>query len=121
MGIWSRQEALSQGHVPPPTVLSLQTKEALLKILGDIRPGDYFDLVLFGSEVQSWRGSLVQASPANLRAAQDFVRRFFLAGGKGRGLESLWRRLCPLGRRAYTGLLSLLCSHKPEWRFAPGN
>ncbi|XP_054585625.1 inter-alpha-trypsin inhibitor heavy chain H1 isoform X2 [Eptesicus fuscus] len=57
-----------------------QTKEALLKILEDIRPGDYFDLVLFGSQVQSWRGSLVPASAANLQAAQDFVRRFSLAG-----------------------------------------
>ncbi|KAF6099586.1 inter-alpha-trypsin inhibitor heavy chain 1 [Phyllostomus discolor] len=57
-----------------------QTKEALLKILGDMQPGDYFDLVLFGSEVQSWRGSLVPASAANLQAAQDFVRRFQLAG-----------------------------------------
>ncbi|CAD7685102.1 unnamed protein product [Nyctereutes procyonoides] len=72
-----------------------QTKEALLKILGDMRPGDYFDLVLFGSEVQSWKGSLVQASPANLRAAQDFVKHFFLAGatnlngGLLRGIEIL--------------------------------
>uniref|UniRef100_A0A673TUB5 Inter-alpha-trypsin inhibitor heavy chain H1 n=1 Tax=Suricata suricatta TaxID=37032 RepID=A0A673TUB5_SURSU len=72
-----------------------QTKEALLKILGDMRPGDYFDLVLFGTDVQSWRGSLVQASAANLRAAQDFVRRFFLAGatnlngGLLRGIEIL--------------------------------
>ncbi|XP_005866373.1 PREDICTED: inter-alpha-trypsin inhibitor heavy chain H1 [Myotis brandtii] len=57
-----------------------QTKEALLKILEDVRPGDYFDLVLFGSQVQSWRGSLVPASAANLQAAQDFVRRFSLAG-----------------------------------------
>ncbi|KAM5231084.1 inter-alpha-trypsin inhibitor heavy chain H1 isoform 2-T2 [Hipposideros larvatus] len=57
-----------------------QTKEALLKILEDMRPGDNFDLVLFGSEVQSWRGSLVQASTANVQAAQDFIRRFSLAG-----------------------------------------
>ncbi|KAM5315714.1 inter-alpha-trypsin inhibitor heavy chain H1 isoform 3-T3 [Glossophaga mutica] len=72
-----------------------QTKEALLKILGDMRPGDYFDLVLFGSEVQSWSGSLVPASAANLQAAQDFVRRFHLAGstnlngGLLRGIEIL--------------------------------
>uniref|UniRef100_A0A671G0V6 Inter-alpha-trypsin inhibitor heavy chain H1 n=1 Tax=Rhinolophus ferrumequinum TaxID=59479 RepID=A0A671G0V6_RHIFE len=57
-----------------------QTKEALLKILGDMRPGDYFDLVLFGTGVQSWRGSLVQASTANVLAAQDFIRSFSLAG-----------------------------------------
>ncbi|XP_005387408.1 PREDICTED: inter-alpha-trypsin inhibitor heavy chain H1 [Chinchilla lanigera] len=57
-----------------------QTKEALLKILGDIQPEDYFDLVLFGTHVQSWRGSLVQASEANLQAARDFVGRFSLHG-----------------------------------------
>lgn len=73
-------------------VLFLQTKEALLKILGDMRPGDYFNLVLFGSDVQSWRDSLVRdslvpASAANVQAAQDFVRRFDLAGGKGRALR----------------------------------
>ncbi|XP_010641382.1 inter-alpha-trypsin inhibitor heavy chain H1 isoform X2 [Fukomys damarensis] len=72
-----------------------QTKEALLKILGDIQPEDYFDLVLFGSHVQSWRGSLVQASEANLQAARDFVRRFSLIGatnlngGLLRGIEIL--------------------------------
>ncbi|KAM6177162.1 inter-alpha-trypsin inhibitor heavy chain H1 [Erethizon dorsatum] len=72
-----------------------QTKEALLKILGDIKPEDYFDLVLFGSHVQSWRGSLVQASEANLQAARDFVQRFSLHGstnlngGLLRGIEIL--------------------------------
>ncbi|KAI4030096.1 inter-alpha-trypsin inhibitor heavy chain 1 [Homo sapiens] len=72
-----------------------QTKEALLKILGDMQPGDYFDLVLFGTRVQSWKGSLVQASEANLQAAQDFVRGFSLDeatnlnGGLLRGIEIL--------------------------------
>uniref|UniRef100_A0A4W2HEH7 Inter-alpha-trypsin inhibitor heavy chain H1 n=1 Tax=Bos indicus x Bos taurus TaxID=30522 RepID=A0A4W2HEH7_BOBOX len=72
-----------------------QTKEALHKILGDMRPGDYFDLVLFGSAVQSWKGSLVQASPANLEAARNFVQQFSLAGatnlngGLLRGIEIL--------------------------------
>ncbi|XP_076985127.1 inter-alpha-trypsin inhibitor heavy chain H1 [Tamandua tetradactyla] len=72
-----------------------QTKEALLKILGDVRPNDYFDFVLFGSQVQSWRGSLVQASTANLQAARDFVQRFSLNGatnlngGLLRGIEIL--------------------------------
>ncbi|XP_054990152.1 inter-alpha-trypsin inhibitor heavy chain H1 [Sorex araneus] len=57
-----------------------QTKEALLKILEDMRPDDYFDLVLFGTNVQVWRGSLVRASEANLQQARNFVRRFSLAG-----------------------------------------
>lgn len=60
-----------------------------------MRPVDNFDLVLFGSQVQSWKGSLVPASNANLQAAQDFVRRFSLAGatnlngGLLRGIEIL--------------------------------
>nr|XP_020030787.1 inter-alpha-trypsin inhibitor heavy chain H1 isoform X2 [Castor canadensis] len=72
-----------------------QTKEALLKILGDMRPEDYFDLVLFGSQVQLWRGSLAQASEANLQAARGFVKRFSVAGatnlngGLLRGIEIL--------------------------------
>nr|XP_004661348.2 inter-alpha-trypsin inhibitor heavy chain H1 isoform X2 [Jaculus jaculus] len=72
-----------------------QTKEALLKILGDMQPEDYFDLVLFGSQVQSWRGSLVKVSKANLQAAQHFVRHFSVAGatnlngGLLRGIEIL--------------------------------
>ncbi|XP_037376475.1 inter-alpha-trypsin inhibitor heavy chain H1 isoform X2 [Talpa occidentalis] len=72
-----------------------QTKEALLKILGDMRPDDYFNLVLFGSEVQAWRDSMVPATTANLQAAQHFVRHFSLAGatnlngGLLRGIEIL--------------------------------
>ncbi|KAL2803698.1 inter-alpha-trypsin inhibitor heavy chain H1 isoform b [Daubentonia madagascariensis] len=72
-----------------------QTREALLKILGDMQPEDYFDLVLFGTQVQSWRGSLVQATEANLQAARDFVQRFSLDeatnlnGGLLRGIEIL--------------------------------
>ncbi|XP_075405121.1 inter-alpha-trypsin inhibitor heavy chain H1 isoform X1 [Tenrec ecaudatus] len=74
-----------------------QTKEALLRILGDMRPDDHFDLVLFGSQVQSWKGSLVQATAANLQAARDFVQRFSVAGatnlngGLLRGIDTLNR------------------------------
>ncbi|XP_006892299.1 PREDICTED: inter-alpha-trypsin inhibitor heavy chain H1 [Elephantulus edwardii] len=74
-----------------------QTKEALLKILGDMRPDDHFDLVLFESQVQSWRGSLMQASPGNLQAARDFVQRFSVNGatnlnaGLLQGIETLNR------------------------------
>ncbi|XP_053455252.1 inter-alpha-trypsin inhibitor heavy chain H1 isoform X1 [Nycticebus coucang] len=72
-----------------------QTREALLKILGDMQPEDYFDLVLFGTHVRSWKGSLVQASEANLQAARDFIQRFSLDeatnlnGGLLRGIEIL--------------------------------
>lgn len=115
-----RYPSVIQGLCPASDFLSLQTKEALLKILADVKPGDNFDLVLFGSQVQSWKGSLVPASEANLRAAQDFVRRFSLAGGKGRVLRIPWYHFHFLGIWVYTGPI-LLYSHKPEWRLAPRN
>lgn len=115
-----RYPSVIQGLCPSSDFLSLQTKEALLKILADVKPGDNFDLVLFGSQVQSWKGSLVPASEANLRAAQDFVRRFSLAGGKGRVLRIPWYHFHFLGIWVYTGPI-LLYSHKPEWRLAPRN
>lgn len=123
MAIWApgrSYPSVTQGLCPSSDFLSLQTKEALLKILGDVKPGDNFDLVLFGSQVQSWKGSLVPASEANLRAAQDFVRRFSLAGGKVRVLRLPWYHFCFLGIWVYTGLI-ILYSHKPEWRLAPRN
>lgn len=113
--------AAMRGPCPSSDFLSLQTKEALLKILEDVKPGDNFDLVLFGSQVQSWRGSLVPASKANLQAAQDFVRRFSLAGGKGRGLRTSQHHFCFPGIQVLSGPILLPYSHKPEWRLAPRN
>ncbi|XP_056660881.1 inter-alpha-trypsin inhibitor heavy chain H1 isoform X2 [Monodelphis domestica] len=57
-----------------------QTREALLKILADIKLEDYFNLILFGSHVKAWKNSLVQATVANLQEARDFVQTFHLAG-----------------------------------------
>ncbi|KAM7064177.1 inter-alpha-trypsin inhibitor heavy chain H1 isoform 1-T1 [Molossus nigricans] len=97
-----------------------QTKDALLKILDDMRPGDYFDLVLFGSDVQSWRGSLVLASAANLQAAKDFVRRFSLAGstnlngGLLRGIEILNKAQRSIsGPSNYAPILIMLTDGEP--------
>ncbi|XP_036734086.2 inter-alpha-trypsin inhibitor heavy chain H1 isoform X2 [Manis pentadactyla] len=97
-----------------------QTKEALLKILGDMRPGDYFNLVLFGSDVQSWRDSLVPASAANMQAAQDFVRRFDLAGatnlngGLLRGIEILNQAQGSLpGLKDHASVLIMLTDGEP--------
>ncbi|KAM4882187.1 inter-alpha-trypsin inhibitor heavy chain H1 [Thomomys bottae] len=97
-----------------------QTKEALLKILEDIRPGDYFDLVLFGSQVKTWKGSLVQASEPNLQAARDFVKRFSLAGatnlngGLLQGIEILNKAQASLPEvRNHASILIMLTDGEP--------
>ncbi|XP_027693036.1 inter-alpha-trypsin inhibitor heavy chain H1 isoform X1 [Vombatus ursinus] len=57
-----------------------QTKQALLKILDDIKPDDYFNFILFGGQVRAWKSSLIQATAANLQEARVFVQTFNLAG-----------------------------------------
>ncbi|XP_044529144.1 inter-alpha-trypsin inhibitor heavy chain H1 [Gracilinanus agilis] len=72
-----------------------QTREALLKILDDIKPEDYFNLILFGGHVKAWKNFLVQATTANLQEARAFVQTFSLAGatnlngGLLEGIETL--------------------------------
>ncbi|XP_041446959.1 inter-alpha-trypsin inhibitor heavy chain H3 isoform X2 [Xenopus laevis] len=52
-----------------------QTKEALLKILGDMKEHDHFNFILFDSRVDVWKESLVKATPDNLKQAKEFVSR----------------------------------------------
>uniref|UniRef100_A0A8C3HYZ5 Inter-alpha-trypsin inhibitor heavy chain H3 n=1 Tax=Chrysemys picta bellii TaxID=8478 RepID=A0A8C3HYZ5_CHRPI len=72
-----------------------QTREALLKILEDIREDDYFNFVLFGSDVHIWKDTLVKATAENLKEAKDFVRAIDtrgmtnLHGGLMKGIEML--------------------------------
>ncbi|XP_066526470.1 inter-alpha-trypsin inhibitor heavy chain H3-like isoform X3 [Hoplias malabaricus] len=51
-----------------------QTREALLKILGDISEEDHFGLVTFDSHIDVWNPELLPASEGNLQKAKDFVR-----------------------------------------------
>ncbi|XP_075908190.1 inter-alpha-trypsin inhibitor heavy chain H3-like [Petromyzon marinus] len=50
-----------------------QTKEALHEILAQLRPDDHFGLIEFSSTSQAWRESMLPASPANVRLAQEFA------------------------------------------------
>ncbi|KAL4601560.1 Inter-alpha-trypsin inhibitor heavy chain H3-like [Arapaima gigas] len=52
-----------------------QTRQALLKILGDIAEEDHFALITFDDRVQPWKKQLVKATANNLEAAQSFVRK----------------------------------------------
>uniref|UniRef100_A0A663FA02 Inter-alpha-trypsin inhibitor heavy chain H3 n=1 Tax=Aquila chrysaetos chrysaetos TaxID=223781 RepID=A0A663FA02_AQUCH len=71
-----------------------QTREALLKILDDIKD-DFFNFILFGSEVQTWKETLIKATPENLDEARKFVRGIDTAGmtnlhgGIMRGIDML--------------------------------
>ncbi|XP_028941554.1 inter-alpha-trypsin inhibitor heavy chain H3 isoform X2 [Antrostomus carolinensis] len=72
-----------------------QTREALLKILDDIKEDDYFNFILFGSEVHTWKETLSKATPENLDEARKFVRSIDtegltnLYGGVMRGIDML--------------------------------
>ncbi|XP_009706012.1 PREDICTED: inter-alpha-trypsin inhibitor heavy chain H3 [Cariama cristata] len=72
-----------------------QTRQALLKILDDIEEDDFFNFILFGSEVHTWKETLIKATPENLDEARKFVRGIDtegltnLYGGIMRGIDML--------------------------------
>ncbi|NXI06295.1 ITIH3 inhibitor, partial [Pachycephala philippinensis] len=72
-----------------------QTKEAMLKILDDIKEDDFFNIVLFESEVSTWKDTLVRATPENLDEARKFVQHISdlgltnLHGGLMKGIDIL--------------------------------
>ncbi|XP_008053170.1 inter-alpha-trypsin inhibitor heavy chain H3 [Carlito syrichta] len=51
-----------------------QTKDALLKILEDMKEEDYLNFILFSGDVTTWKEDLVQATPENLQEARTFVK-----------------------------------------------
>ncbi|XP_036911668.1 inter-alpha-trypsin inhibitor heavy chain H3 isoform X2 [Sturnira hondurensis] len=50
-----------------------QTKDALLKILEDMKEEDYLNFILFSGDVSTWKDNLVQATPENIQEARAFV------------------------------------------------
>uniref|UniRef100_A0A8C9L4M9 Inter-alpha-trypsin inhibitor heavy chain H3 n=1 Tax=Serinus canaria TaxID=9135 RepID=A0A8C9L4M9_SERCA len=71
-----------------------QTKEAMLKILDDIKEDDFFNFILFDSEISTWKETLIKATPENLDEARKFVRQISaqvtnLHGGLMRGIDIL--------------------------------
>ncbi|NXT96097.1 ITIH3 inhibitor, partial [Anhinga rufa] len=58
-----------------------QTRDALLKILQDLRPEDHFNFITFNSKVVEWKSSLLQATAENVASAAGFVQTFSASGG----------------------------------------
>ncbi|XP_045349110.1 inter-alpha-trypsin inhibitor heavy chain H3 isoform X2 [Leopardus geoffroyi] len=52
----------------------LFTKDALLKILEDVKEDDYLNFILFSGDVTTWKDTLVQATPENIEEARTFVK-----------------------------------------------
>ncbi|KAJ8360978.1 hypothetical protein SKAU_G00175030 [Synaphobranchus kaupii] len=57
-----------------------QTREALLKILGDIPEEDHFGLITFDDQVFPWKDNLVPATSDSLSAARTFVKKIIDRG-----------------------------------------
>ncbi|XP_061473996.1 inter-alpha-trypsin inhibitor heavy chain H3-like [Rhineura floridana] len=57
-----------------------QTKDALLKILEDIKEDDHLNFVLFGDDVHRWKNTLIKATPENLAEARRYVQNINIAG-----------------------------------------
>ncbi|KAM6300979.1 inter-alpha-trypsin inhibitor heavy chain H4-like [Aegotheles albertisi] len=58
-----------------------QTRDALLKILQDLRPEDHFSFITFSSKVAEWESSLLQATAENVEIAASLVQTLSAAGG----------------------------------------
>uniref|UniRef100_A0A7N6B6B1 Inter-alpha-trypsin inhibitor heavy chain H3 n=1 Tax=Anabas testudineus TaxID=64144 RepID=A0A7N6B6B1_ANATE len=57
-----------------------QTREALLSILKELHEEDYFALIQFDSEIDSWKESLTKATKENVDEAMVFVNRISARG-----------------------------------------
>jgi Ca-activated chloride channel family protein len=58
-----------------------QAKRALQFILNNLNPHDRFNIIRFNSEVEPFRKGLVEAAPASVEAARDFVAEIKAVGG----------------------------------------
>ncbi|XP_028941551.1 inter-alpha-trypsin inhibitor heavy chain H4 [Antrostomus carolinensis] len=58
-----------------------QTRDALLKILQDLRPEDHFSFITFNNKVVEWKSSLLQATAENVASAAGFVQTLSASGG----------------------------------------
>ncbi|XP_053571779.1 inter-alpha-trypsin inhibitor heavy chain H3 [Bombina bombina] len=57
-----------------------QTKEALLKILQDIKEHDHFNFISFDGEIEVWKEKLMPATAQNVKEARIFVNSIYERG-----------------------------------------
>ena len=82
----SRARVPGREHIFLSACLSpSQTKDALLKILEDVKQDDYLNFILFSGDVTTWKDSLVPVTPENIQEARNFVMDIQDRGCKNRG------------------------------------
>ncbi|KAK9406270.1 inter-alpha-trypsin inhibitor heavy chain H3 [Crotalus adamanteus] len=58
-----------------------QAKEALTKIVEDLKEEDHFNIILFESSVSTWKDNLIQATPKNVNQSKEFISHIRASGG----------------------------------------
>uniref|UniRef100_A0A8C6VFH5 Inter-alpha-trypsin inhibitor heavy chain H3 n=1 Tax=Naja naja TaxID=35670 RepID=A0A8C6VFH5_NAJNA len=58
-----------------------QAKEALTKIVEDLKEEDHFNIILFQSSVSTWKDNLIQATPENVNQSKEFIQQINAWGG----------------------------------------
>jgi len=84
-----------------------QAKAALAQLLGTLRAGDRFRVVIFGSGVRRFAEAWTEASDDNVRAAQEWVRRLDTDGGTNIG-GALTEAFAAAPREAALGVVVFL-------------
>ncbi|KAL7986010.1 hypothetical protein Chor_011176, partial [Crotalus horridus] len=58
-----------------------QAKEALTKIVEDLKEEDHFNIILFESSISTWKDNLIQATPENMNQSKEFISHIRASGG----------------------------------------
>lgn len=58
-----------------------QARRALLNLLGNLNPSDYFNIITFSSDVRTFRDDLNAVNPATIAAARNFIGAIKAVGG----------------------------------------
>lgn len=71
-----------------------------------MKEDDFFNFILFGSEVHTWKETLIKATPENLDEARKFVRGIDTRGSKHfTGIAN--RSLCKLSVQSVNMMLKI--------------
>jgi len=85
-----------------------QTRDAMHAILGQLRAGDSFNIVLFNAHVTQWRSNASLVTNDNIQTAKTFVNNSVRAGGSTNINDALLQALKFLRNSANAGSVPLV-------------
>ncbi|KAK7821082.1 hypothetical protein U0070_020444 [Myodes glareolus] len=59
----------------------MQTREALVTILNDLRPQDHFNIIGFSNRIKAWKDHLLPVTPENIRNGKLYIYHLSPTGG----------------------------------------